>query len=285
MNHPKYQQQTTEGPCDEGCTIARHSSFDKARLSWPGVHLSCGQFQQHLQSVGYIDDDSADLSALYLCAGCALGLRSACWALERRYFPSLRGTIGRLVRELDGTDDVMQEVRYRLLVGPSPKIATYRGSGPLSAWLRAIAVHAALDHRRARAASRQRWKGLCRELDCYVSRHTAASCPEETAFKGQCSGACQEVLRVAISSLDGEERQLLRYRFVSGFNIDMIGQVYAINRATAARRIHRSVKRIRQRARAELSAHFGRQNREELNDLVNTLYEHFNVDAVDLAQS
>jgi DNA-directed RNA polymerase specialized sigma24 family protein len=118
-----------------------------------------------------------------------------------------------------------------------------------------------------------------------VSRHTTPTSPEEAAFEDQCSGVCEKVLRTAILSLNREERQLLQHYFIAGLNIDRIGQVYVINRATAARRINRSVDRIRQKAHAELAAHFGRKNRKELNDLVASLYQHFNVDAQDLARS
>jgi hypothetical protein len=42
-------------------------------------------------------------------------------------------------------DELRQTLRVRLLAGPSPKIASYKGSGPLSGWVRVVATRIALE--------------------------------------------------------------------------------------------------------------------------------------------
>jgi len=57
-------------------------------------------------------------------------------------------------------EEVLQEIRTRLLVGSNPKISSYRGSGALSGWLRSLAVNAAQDRVRSNIVQRGRLRRI-----------------------------------------------------------------------------------------------------------------------------
>ncbi|MEY2936230.1 MAG: hypothetical protein RL033_6979, partial [Pseudomonadota bacterium] len=97
---------------------------------------------------------------LYLCAGCADGQPSAYQALEAAHFPALTAALWRLLGDRATVQEVLQDLRIRLFVGDPPRITTYRGSGSLSAWLRKVAVHSALDCLRASNVQRGRLREL-----------------------------------------------------------------------------------------------------------------------------
>jgi RNA polymerase sigma-70 factor (ECF subfamily) len=260
----------------------RRRAFGLARTKWPEVRLSYEQFERHLASIGIGEGIPADVVGVYLCAACATQQPLAIRALEREYFKDLRGSVARVVRDAGGVDDVMQDVRTRLLIGSSPAIATYRGRGSLGAWLRTIGVNAAVDYERSRQAMLRRQRAFAREVHTVVSG--AAGCPEQAALESQCSGTCERALIAALGSLDPEERKLLYHRFVTGLNIDMLGQLYSIDRSTAARRVSRCVRRVREKAHAGLLAHFSGTPK-ELGDLLACLCEHLDSDAIRLPES
>src|SRR5262249_33604316 len=131
-------------------SVSLRGAYVAAARMWPRISLSYEQFQTHLTSLGYpcvgVPTYPSDV---YLCAACAQGQYVAYQALEAAHFPALRTAVQHLVRRTLTVDDVLQEVRTRLFLGSSPKIATYRGSGTLSAWLRKVAVNASQDQLRS----------------------------------------------------------------------------------------------------------------------------------------
>jgi RNA polymerase sigma-70 factor len=279
MSHDKKQTLTSSGrrPFNLGCTEARHEAFEAARLHWPDIRLSFEQFEQHLERTQRNIIDWNHVSSLYLCAGCALGLNSACRTLEQKYFRSLRTPIWRIVRDHDAIDDVLQKVRTRLLLGSPAKVVSYRGWGSISAWLQVIAVRAALDHLRAESSRRERAKRLERELVCSPESLPTA-CPLERTFDSKHSRTCERALEEALAAVRSEDRYLLFDYFLGGLGIDRLSEVYAIDRSTAARRIRKIVLRIRMSVCAGVAADFPGLAQPELSEIAAAVREHVSVD-------
>lgn len=61
--------------------------------------------------------------------------------------------------------------------------------------------------------------------------------PELAQIQRQFQGEFKDSLREALSGLSVEERNLLRFYFLDGMNIDQIGVILRAHRATIARRI------------------------------------------------
>lgn len=266
--------------------VARRAAFDSARLSWPEVDVPLQCFEKHLESVGCSLLSRVDLSPLYLCAGCMLSLQPAFRALESVHFPALRSSISRLVQQPSVIDDVLQDVRLRLLVGSTPKIATYRGTGPFMGWLRVIAVRSALDYQRSEAVRRRRAMKLRNFVQCEVGGYVAArSAPEDAATLDEATGICQELLQRVLLGLSPEDRQLLQNYFVHRMSIDDLGKIYGINRSTAARRVARTVDYVRRRLNAALEIEFKGLTRSERTAFVLRLFENASISLPILRQA
>jgi len=265
-------QQKSDVPCTLECGTARSLAFDEARSAWPEFRLTAEQFDHHLENAGCLRVRPTHATSLYLCAGCTLGVPPALRALDRVHLRPLGHAIERRLRDRDRVDDVLQEVRRRLLVGPAPKIATYRGVGSLGGWLRVIANNAALDNRRNLNVSRRR-SALLNDDPTFTAEQTlgAPAAPDEAVFRARCESICEQALRKAIFTLRREQRHLLRLYFVAGASIDTLGQLYDIDRSTAARRIQRSLSQIREQTQALLAAHFGGTCTGDIEELLSSL--------------
>ena len=117
----------------------------------------------------------------------------------------------------------------RLLTGPEAKIATYRGHGPLGAWVRVCAVRLALELKESAERRCDDEAGL---LDNLVSREAN---PELLAVKAQHRDTFRAALEEGFAGLALREKTLLRMHFLDDMGIDEIGIVFHVHRATVAR--------------------------------------------------
>lgn len=283
-----FERESNSEARELGCTSAMHAdrrkAFVAAREQWPTVSVRFDQFCAHLNRLGYQQDLPNHPSSLYLCIGCALGIESACRILEDRHFPSLWACIAKLDARPDVIEDVLQQVRQRLLVGPTPRIVSYRGEGALGAWLGTVAKNVARDLLRGFGIRRE--QRACGSDGCLTSEarldFTAPSSPEDDAFREQCAPILQQALSTSLLALESEQRALLSHYFVSGLGIDSLGALYSVNRSTAARRVLRAVQRIRSLLHRELVPHFGPLTPGELESWFPLLSQQLNVDAAAL---
>jgi len=167
----------------------------------------------------------------------------------------------------------LQQIRYRLLVGPAPRIRTYRGEGSLDGWLRKVANTIAVDSIRINRGRERRAYRLSQDTVCIERIHAAAATPpDEHLHRERYASVIQRALRQSIHALPGDQRQLLHHYYVSGSSIDQLGAMYGCDRSTAARRIVRCVRLIQRALRKELSQHLGPCAGSELESWVPLLY-------------
>jgi RNA polymerase sigma-70 factor (ECF subfamily) len=130
------------------------------------------------------------------------------------------------------------ELRERLLVaapGGRPRIAQYSGRGALAAWVRIAAVRLAVDLKRALAPVRDAAR---------VPALGDTNNPEVQLLKSRYADEYQSALKESWRNLSVRERSVLRLQYVDGRNIDEIGRMYSVARATAARWIVAARQRI-----------------------------------------
>jgi RNA polymerase sigma-70 factor len=184
-------------------------AHELARAWWPGIELPLQQFASHLQRLDWKRALPEYAKELYLCCACSLGFPEACRRLESDYFPALEAALHRQCGRRDFVEDVLQQVRERLLVGSAPKIASYEGKGPLSSWLQRIVRRAACDvYRKENQARRlaSGWWQVVESLAPGPSSESDGSSPSEARY----IGALERALLEALGQLSLEERSLLK---------------------------------------------------------------------------
>lgn len=253
------------------------AAFAAAGQMWPGVALTIEAFTRHLSSLRCIERLPGNINELYLCAACTLGQRKGLELLEAEYFPALTVRLRRMLREEHLADEVLQTVRIRLLTGLSPKIASYRGEGSLAGWLGVVSAHAAQDFLRRRNMQRKHMNELMMGLATgqVAGKDRMSPSPEELALNDERVRACDSALRSAMGSLDAGDQHLLREHFLFGASINELAPHYTssstgveVHRSTVARRIQRSARRVRNRVRTRLSAHYAELSVQDLDSLV-----------------
>jgi RNA polymerase sigma-70 factor len=241
--------------------------FQQGKTVWNGVTLEYEEFMAHVQKLGHADVPSHAVE-LYLTAACRLGRRSALEALDEQFVEQLRVKVRNLVGEPWMVDDVLQEVRSRLLAGPCGKLAFYRGTGPLAGWMRAIALNIAKDHLRDRTSRRRLQAALHFQLRADASEMGVPNDDITPRTLGrERYQACSEAMRKAFESLSPDKRKLLHDHFLRQRSIDVLGAVYLVNRATVARRINRAADDVRRSARRFLAASYPREDARTLDDI------------------
>jgi RNA polymerase sigma-70 factor, ECF subfamily len=205
----------------------------RGRNRWPGVVLSAATLAEYVSSQAIPEATlRARADDLFLAAACAVGDATAIGAFEREYLPQVRSYLGRLALSEEMMDEVRQELRVKLLVERPPRIANYRGTGPLGAWVRVATVRIALDL--LQAAQRH---GPARSDDEALAARVADEVvvPETELARARVRPLLEEAVEKAIVSLADRDKAILRFHYVEGLNVDAIGAIYRVHRATVAR--------------------------------------------------
>ena len=217
------------------------AALARCRAAWPALPAPGEAFARHLGQKVLAGDDLAMLERLHvtdlhLARCCAEGEPAALAAFERTHLSQVADFVRHLDRSRDFLDEVTQVLREKLFVAPSRKILEYGGKGALGGWLRVVAVRAALDLKRrdppaahAAEADELAVPGLDPELD-YI----------KATYRGELAAA----LRATLEALPPDERAVLRLHYCDGCNIDQIGALYDVHRATVARWLDRSRRSI-----------------------------------------
>lgn len=209
--------------------------WSMARAAWPEVDVSPADFFQFLArriDLGALRTLRAlRAEDLYLLCAYVKGLPAAVPLFEARYFAPVNRALRRIRSEPDMIEDVKQSLRHRLLLDRviDPRHRHYMGSGDLASWLCICAVHE-VGHRRDK-----------RGRDVAFEEHTLSNLPardddhELEYLKQRYRQEFKEAFQDALEALPPRERNLLRYNVLKGLNIEQIGAIYRVHRATVAR--------------------------------------------------
>jgi RNA polymerase sigma-70 factor (ECF subfamily) len=189
---------------------------------------------------------------LALALSCGRGDAEAIAEFERRYAREVPGALSRIEANAQLVDEVAQLVREKLFVGPPPKILSYSGRGPLVAWLRAVAVHTAVSIQRSTARA-PRTAGD----DALADLASSSSDPEIAHLRERFAEPFRTAFLDALAELVPQQRTVLRLNVIDGLNIEQIGEVYGVHRATVARWIASSRERLMTRTRELLCERLG----------------------------
>jgi len=208
------------------------------RAEWPEIPLSAEAFAAHVADrVRGRSDVAGNLGTLhaadlFLACACSLGITAALAAFERVHLSRVPSLVRRVDSSSSFADDVAQAMRERFLVpvkGGCSRIAEYSGRGPLSNWVRVVAVRTAL---RLRREQRRGGNLADQEGELQLARPVD---PELDYLKLRYRGAYEEAFGAALAALPDRDALLLKLHYLDGLSIDRIGALYGIHRSTVAR--------------------------------------------------
>lgn len=238
---------------DAALEEALASYVEAARSDWPDFGIDVHEFvtyAAHRTAAGAVPPRQ-HARDLWLACACERGEEAAIQAFRREYGPVIERVLARRKASHDVADDVRQLLEERLLVADTAaarpaKIADYRGAGPLKSWVATAAATTLLTWRRAagrrredpETGARAAWAGpLDPELEYLKERYTAE---------------VEEAIVQALDGLGERERTLLRLHLGERLSIDVLGSMYGVNRATAARWLVAARRALLQGARERL---------------------------------
>jgi RNA polymerase sigma-70 factor, ECF subfamily len=202
-------------------------------------------------------DDSPHAADVELVRACAAGDQAAFVEVERRFRAELAGALSRIGLTRSEIDEVGQTVRERLFVArpdAPPKISEYGGKGALASWFRAVIVRAGIDLRRSRARAAE---SPVSDDEPLLTIAGATDDPEIESLRARYAEPFKRALADAVRGLPTDERNALRLNVVDGLNIEQIGQLYGVHRATVARWIAHARETIAEETRRLLLERLG----------------------------
>jgi RNA polymerase sigma-70 factor, ECF subfamily len=208
-----------------------------ARRAWPSITLASEPFVRHLAlHLAGAEDCLLALERLrtgdlFLACACLQGDAEALRALDRQVLADVPGAIRRIDGSAALADEVRQLLAQRLLLGKDgerPRLITYSGRGPLTAWAAIAAQRIALDLVKKNRAE------VPLEEDI-LAVFSSAGGPEADLVKQKYRGLLQEGLRRGLAGLSPRERTVLRLNLVGGVSLERIGKTYGVNPSTVSR--------------------------------------------------
>jgi len=242
----------------ESASTALEQQLAAAREAWPNIALDPGVFcaavASRLPADRTVEQGLTQLHGadLYLAQACLAGAAGALASFEAQFFRSIDGVAAQLKLSAATTEEVKQNLRVQLFVASGsgeanpPLVGNYSGRGSLRNWLRIIAV---------RTAGKMMDQGKREVLltDSVLDGIAPVAENLELDFlKRTYRGEFREAFRTALGSLAPRERNLLGHHYVDRLNIDEIGTLYSVHRATAARWLVKAREVLLRRTRAEL---------------------------------
>jgi RNA polymerase sigma-70 factor (ECF subfamily) len=232
-------------PAEIGADLAAWYSQMAAlgRAAWPGIQVDDQRLVAHLGR--HLADPGEDARValernagdLYLACACTAGDSRALEAFERCFLADLGTPLARIEVARATVDEIKQLLRDKLLVATAdrpPRISEYSGRGPLLSWVRVAAVNTALSLRRRQQPE------ISPDENSRLQLPSADADPELAYMKARYRRDFKAAFAAAVALLSPQERMVLRLNFLDGLNIEEIGTLYRVHRATVARWIARA---------------------------------------------
>lgn len=230
-----------------------------AREAWPDVELPGEAFAERLGEV--ISRESGDLvgevarvqaADLFLAHACLAGVDAANRAIARLHFARVNEWVSHVDRSHAFADDVRQEAYRRLLLGDEGpgKLVDYTGRGALGAFIRVFVTRLARKMKRRKSESAAHDEPFERleapDLD-----------PEVALLKKRYAKEFSDAFRAVLTTLEPDERNVLKLHYLDGLSIEEVGMAYRVSRATAARWLAKAKQRVTDETARVLSERLG----------------------------
>lgn len=165
--------------------------------------------------------DKLRLVDLILASACASGDAHALAAFDAEHL----SRDGRL------SEDIKQQLRVRLFVGPTARIASYGGRGELGSWVKTVATRLEIDASRV-AHDVPVEASLLEAIEVDPTRG-----PVHTVLKAEAREVMQGALRSALAGLGELERTLLLQYYIDGVGVVPLGKLHNLAPSNVSRRL------------------------------------------------
>jgi RNA polymerase sigma-70 factor (ECF subfamily) len=236
------------------------AALDEPARTWEAAWLTRDDFAAELAARLEAHDAEAAswwnhlrASDLYLACACARGIGGALERFERLYGGEIARTARRFERSGLSADDLQQQLRAKLFAEATPKIASYTGQGFLQNWIRVATTRTFIDCCRWRPEAAE--VPIADELAALLPE--TGDDPELRLLKHEHAAHFKAAFAEAVAALDSPERLVLRQHLVDRLNVDQIGALYHLHRATAARRLAKARQTLLEGARRALARRLG----------------------------
>jgi RNA polymerase sigma-70 factor (ECF subfamily) len=210
---------------------------EAARRAWPDVAVAPADFLRwlagRLPPAGQ-GTEELKVADLYLVFACTRGDAAALRGFEKHYVPELGAALVRLRLSATQRDELLQELRRKLLVsedGAEPRIGLYGGRGELRRWVRAVATREGLMLLRQQSPE----VGVDEEL--FDTFPAAAEDAELQHARREYQVEFKRAFEEALASLEPAERNLLRRHFIDGLSTPQLAALHGIHRVSMFRRL------------------------------------------------
>ncbi len=226
------------GPSTETATVeALRRQVADARAAWPELTVTASEFATEL---GRRLGDTATVQSLTACRGSDVYLTIASTAGDEAATRAIMALVEREVQfgaartraTADQAAETRAELHRILFTSDPPRSAATRefgGRGDLRGYLRVMAIRELV-----RTVKRGR-REEPREEEALFALIAPGSDPELSILRDRFHGSVDVAMRAALGKLSERSRALLRYQVVDGWNVDRVGALYGVHRATAAR--------------------------------------------------
>jgi RNA polymerase sigma-70 factor, ECF subfamily len=250
-----------ESAGDRELAAALEAMHQIGRTAWSTVELSADEFARRLATCAGEPLTASWLggrpaSDLYLACACAHGVPSALAAFEEHYLSHVRAFVSHMRPDAEFVDECRQLLREKLFVGAAPKIAEYTGRGSLLGWLRVATARTALNLRRSRAAHEGALRAPPRTEIAPIDE------PERSYLQDRYREAFRAAIEDAFAALTTEQRNLLRMHFMDGVTLHQLATLFQVHRATVARWIAQTRRRVLDETRGHLQQQLALQTPE-----------------------
>ncbi len=223
---------------------------------WPTIRLGFDAFAAHVAAVSAEITPALHGDGLYLAAACHRGDRHAITLFVRHHLGDIHAVIRRMNLG-EQAEEITQGLLHALFVADgqrAPFIANYAGRGALQSWLKMVAVREA--YRVVRELRRQGRREVLSDA-LLADRAIDDGDPAVRYAKSRYHEAFKTSFQEAFGELPQRDRQVLRYCYLDGLNLEQVAAIYNISRATAGRwRLdaqQRVLRGVRQRMQAALN--------------------------------
>jgi RNA polymerase sigma-70 factor, ECF subfamily len=209
--------------------------LERGARAWPTIEVSAGELRHFLESKAGGRLSASALSKLqiedlYLVCACLSGNAAALALFDEHFLAHVPDFVARIRPTAEFAQEVRQNLRIRLFLREgaqdSPRLASYRGSGPLGGWVRVAAI------RVARNLVRGQRKSADRQAADEFPLDTKRTDPELRFLAEHYRPALRAAFRDTLESLSTRERNVLRLYFLDGMTSEAIGTMYGSHGST-----------------------------------------------------
>ena len=192
---------------------------------------------------------------LLLAYACVKGLPGAIEIFHEQFDHLLIKAASRVEKQGISPDDVRQQLMEHLLLPRDNRpaaISLYAGRGSLHAYLRVAALHRALKMLRD-----NKEVPMSNDMDFALKLACEDDDQEARALKERYRADFKDVFQKVVLDLKPEERNLLRYHYLSGLNTRKIATLLGVDQSTVVRWLSRLRGRLLEETRDRLMERLG----------------------------